>query len=99
HVVLTRSLAASGHFPAIDILESRSRVRDELIDAPHRRAANVLQRLVAAYQEKSDLISIGAYHRGADPIVDAAIEHRDVIQRFLQQPPDERSSFDAARAT
>lgn len=98
HVVLTRALGSAGHFPAIDVLESRSRVRDQIIDAPHRDAANLLLRLLAAHREKEDLIAVGAYQRGADPLVDAAIEHRGEMLRFLQQTPGERTTLAESRA-
>src|SRR6185295_1105971 len=72
HIVLTRKMAAAGHYPSIDILESKSRVRDHIIDPEHREAANLLSRLEATYREHEDLIMVGAYQRGTDPRVDAA---------------------------
>jgi len=97
HVVLTRRLASAGHFPSIDVLESKSRVRDMIIDAPQRSAANMLMRLEAAYREKEDLIMVGAYQKGSDPMVDAALRSRDQVLAFLQQRPDEVTSFDHTR--
>lgn len=97
HVVLTRRLASAGHFPSIDVLESKSRVRDMIIDAPQRTAANTLMRLEAAYREKEDLIMVGAYQKGSDPMVDAALRSRDQVLSFLQQRPDEVTSFDQTR--
>lgn len=88
HVVLTRKLAAQNHFPAIDILESKSRVRDSIVDLPLRLAGSALLRLEAAYREKEDLIMVGAYQRGSDPYVDAAITYRERVLHFLQQRPD-----------
>src|SRR6185369_10670596 len=73
HIVLTRRLASAGHFPAIDVLESKSRVRDQIIDAPQRTSANTLMRLEAAYREKEDLLLVGAYQKGSDPAVDTAL--------------------------
>src|SRR6476469_5427038 len=73
HVVLTRKLAAAGHFPAIDVLDSKSRVRDQIITPEHKASANALLRIEAAYREKEDLIMVGAYQRGSDPVVDASI--------------------------
>ena len=98
HIVLTRRLASAGHFPAIDILESTSRVRDQIIDPSHRAAANTLMALEAAYREKQDLILVGAYQKGSDPTVDASLRLRDPITGFLRQRPDEPSTFDGTRA-
>jgi len=89
HVVLTRKLAAQNHFPAIDILESKSRVRDAIVPAAQKDAASQVQRLEAAYREKEDLIMVGAYQRGSDPYADAALAHRPAALDFLQQAPDE----------
>ncbi len=97
HVVLTRRLASAGHFPSIDVLESKSRVRDMIIDDAQRHSANTLMRLEAAYREKEDLILVGAYQKGSDPMVDAALRSRDQVLSFLQQRPDETSPFDATR--
>jgi flagellum-specific ATP synthase len=93
HIVLTRKLAAQGHFPAIDVLESKSRVRDQVIDAQQRRAANELLRVEAAYREKEDLIMVGAYQRGSDAYVDASLALRERMLTFLRQRPDESSPF------
>ncbi len=89
HIVLTRKLAAQNHFPSIDILESKSRVRDAIIARPQQDAAGQVQRLEAAYREKEDLIMVGAYQKGSDPYADAAIAHRDATLDFLRQAPDE----------
>jgi len=98
HVVLTRKLAAAGHYPSIDVLESKSRVRDHVIDAAQRHAANALTRLEAVYREKEDLILVGAYQKGSDPYVDAAVQHRELLLGILQQAPDESTSFAETRA-
>src|SRR5690606_15307322 len=71
HIVLSRRLAASNHFPAIDVPESTSRTRDHVVSAEHRSAANRLTALLAAYREKEDLISVGAYRAGTDARLDA----------------------------
>ncbi|MCA9737731.1 MAG: FliI/YscN family ATPase [Gemmatimonadota bacterium] len=91
HIVLSRQLADAGHFPAIDVLSSKSRVRDGIIDEGHRGAAVTMARVLAAHREKEDLISVGAYQRGSNPDVDAAIELQDDIRGFLWQRPDERT--------
>jgi len=89
HVVLSRKLASAGHFPAIDILHSTSRVRDQVVDSEHREAANVFSRAEAAFREKEDLIMVGAYQRGSDPNVESALENRDAMLGYLRQKPDE----------
>ena len=94
HIVLTRKLAAQNHYPSIDVLESKSRVKDHIVDEAQRKAGNTLLRLEAAYREKEDLIMVGAYQRGSDPYVDAAIIHRERALQFLQQRPDEFSKYD-----
>jgi len=97
HIVLARALASGKHFPAIDILESVSRVRDAVIDPEHRDAANALVRLEAAYRAHEDLISVGAYQRGANPLVDAAIALRPAMLAYLRQRPDQHGSFASSR--
>lgn len=93
HIVLTRRLASQNHFPAIDVLESKSRVRDHIIDNAQRRAGSALLRLEAAYREKEDLIMVGAYQKGSDPYVDAALQYRERALQFLQQRPDETTAY------
>src|SRR5215218_6543313 len=97
HIVLTRRLASAGHFPAIDVLESKSRVRNAVIDKDHRTSADALQRIGAAYREKEDLILVGAYQKGTDPTVDTAIELRPQVQAFLQQTPEVSSDLAATK--
>ncbi|MFN8651583.1 MAG: FliI/YscN family ATPase [Gemmatimonadales bacterium] len=97
HIVLTRKLAAQKHFPAIDVLDSVSRVRDMVISPEHLQAANTFLRLEAAYRANEDLIAVGAYKPGADKLADAAISLREELQGFLRQRPDEGSTFDEAR--
>jgi FliI/YscN family ATPase len=99
HIVLTRRLAGAGHFPAIDVLESKSRVRDQIIDPAQRNQANEVLRLQAALREKEDLLLVGAYQKGSDPAVDTALRLRDGMSGFLRQRPDETSTFAATRAT
>ncbi|HEY4132892.1 MAG TPA: FliI/YscN family ATPase [Gemmatimonadaceae bacterium] len=97
HVVLTRQLAAAGHYPSIDVLQSKSRVRDHVITKEHRAAANAAARLESSYREKEDLILVGAYNEGSDKAVDAALKLRPQLLNFLQQPPDEYSSIDITK--
>ena len=89
HVWLSRNLASRGHYPAIDVLESVSRLMPEVADDDHRRAVYALRELLAAYRDHEDLISIGAYQRGGNRAVDAAIDMRDEIDRYLRQPVEQ----------
>ncbi len=85
HIVLTRSLAHAGHYPAIDVLQSVSRLTGEIVAPEIAAAGQRLRAALAALREKEDLISIGAYHSGSDPLLDAALEHRPRIDAFLRQ--------------
>ena len=97
HTVLSRKIASRGHYPAIDVLESISRVMPDVTTKEHRAATQVVRELLAAYRDHEDLISIGAYRSGANPIVDAAITLQADLNRFLRQDIDEPSSVEAAR--
>lgn len=94
HVWLDRKLAARGHYPSIDITQSVSRLAPQITETLQQQSAQMVRRLLAAYAENEDLISIGAYRRGANPEVDAAIELRGEIEAFLKQAVDEPSAFD-----
>jgi FliI/YscN family ATPase len=85
HVVLSRRLANRGHFPAIDILASVSRLMPKVAAAPHRAAAQRLRELLATYEENRDLVQIGAYKPGTNPRLDAALERIVKIEEFLRQ--------------
>jgi flagellum-specific ATP synthase len=89
HIVLTRSLAHSGHYPAIDVLQSVSRLVTEIVTPEVQAAGQQVRAALAAYRDKEDLISIGAYQRGSDPLVDLAIEQRPTINSFLRQRVDD----------
>ncbi len=91
HIVLTRSLAHAGHYPAIDVLQSVSRLTGEIVAPEISCAGQRLRAALAALREKEDLISIGAYHPGSDPLLDAALEHRPRIDAFLRQAVTEPS--------
>ncbi len=93
HIVLDRNLADAGRFPAIDVLASKSRVRDSLLSRDERESVNALTRIMAAYKDKEDLISVGAYQHGSNADVDLAIRMQDDIRHFLTQQADERSDF------
>ncbi|OHX36839.1 flagellar protein export ATPase FliI [Methylomonas sp. LWB] len=96
HIVLSRALADSGHYPAIDVEASVSRVMPDIVDNEHMRMARDLRRLYSTYQQNRDLISVGAYRPGADPRIDQAIERNPAIMAFLRQDMDE--SVDLSRS-
>lgn len=85
HVVLDRALAIAGHFPAVDVLSSVSRVASRVSSREHRELAATLRRTLAARANAQDLLDVGAYHHGSNPLVDAAITHQAAIAGFLQQ--------------
>jgi flagellum-specific ATP synthase len=85
HIVLSRALATAGHFPSIDVLESISRVAPAITTAEQRAAATEMRRLLAAYRDARDLIEIGAYVPGTNPLVDRAITLREAMDGFLRQ--------------
>jgi FliI/YscN family ATPase len=95
HIVLSRDLATAGHFPAVDVLESVSRLRERVLPERYKPIVRDIQRLVAAYKEKEDLIAVGAYQKGSDPVVDLAIRMRGPIADFLRQQPDDLSDWES----
>ncbi len=99
HIVLSRHLAHAGHYPAVDVLASVSRLVGEIVTPATRLAGNEVRKLMATYKEKSDLIAIGAYQPGTDPSIDAAIAARGPIDAFLRQGTTELSTAEAADAT
>ncbi len=98
HVWLSRSLASRGHFPAIDVLESISRLMPRLATPEQNEAAAWVRRLLAVYRDNEDLITIGAYRQGSDPQVDLALQLRDAINAYLQQPVEQSSDLAKAQA-
>jgi flagellum-specific ATP synthase len=88
HIVLSRRLATSGHFPSIDVLESVSRVAPRVTTAEHYAQAVELRRLMAAYRDAKDLVEIGAYVKGTNASVDRAIQLNAAIDHFLRQSPE-----------
>ena len=96
HLVLSRRLANLGHYPAIDLTQSISRLMTELVDQEHLKLARTVVRLLAAYDEVADLVNIGAYATGANPDVDLAVAmHREILA-FLRQSITEPVSLDQA---
>lgn len=94
HIVLSRDLARQGHYPAIDVLSSVSRIMTEVTEEDHRQAATRLRDLLAVYREAEDLINIGAYVSGSNPRIDAAIAHIDAIRQFLRQDAQATSPYE-----
>ncbi|MCA9733264.1 MAG: FliI/YscN family ATPase [Deferribacteres bacterium] len=93
HIVLSRRLAARAHYPAIDILESASRVMPFVISDEHLRASQIVRETLAIYSESEDLINIGAYAKGSNPKIDFAINRIDAMNAFLRQKFDEHTGF------
>jgi flagellum-specific ATP synthase len=98
HTWLSRKLAARSHYPAIDVLGSISRLMNDIIPRKQQDAAGGIRELLAAHRDHEDLISIGAYRRGANKSVDAAIEMQEEINRYLRQRVDEPATLAAAAA-
>ena len=94
HIVLSRRLAQKNHYPAIEVTESISRVMDRVISKEHLSAARRLRSLLAAYRENEELINLGAYAKGSNPLVDEAISKKDLIDAFLKQDVDEPAKFE-----
>jgi len=97
HIVLTRRIADAGQYPAIDVEVSVSRVMQDITDAPWRERIRKLKRLMSAYNAQRDLIAIGAYQRGNDPVVDEALARWPAILNFLGQDVSEASDVAASR--
>ncbi len=88
--MLNRALAEAGHYPAIDIEQSISRAMHNITSPEHRRLARQLKQLYSRYQRSRDLISVGAYAAGSDPVLDQAIALMSSIETFLQQDINEK---------
>jgi flagellum-specific ATP synthase len=90
HIVLNRAIANKGHFPAIDVLASISRVMKDIAPEEQIDAVNNMKRLMAVYKESEDLINIGAYQRGSNAAIDEAMDQIDHIWNFTKQKVDEK---------
>ena len=97
HIVLNRQLADAGHYPAIDIEQSISRVMTNLIPADHLEQVRQFKQLYSRHQRARDLLAVGAYVAGSDPLLDRAIVMNPLLEHFLQQPIDERADYDSSR--
>ncbi len=98
HIVLNRAIGGKGIYPAIDVLNSASRVMTEITSDEHLMAANQFKKLLAAYNEAEDLINIGAYKKGANRDIDHAMRLKPLMDQFLRQGIFEASQFEEARS-
>lgn len=94
HIMLDRKLAHKNHYPAIDVLQSISRVMNSIVDKEHKNAAGKLKNILATYQEAEDLINIGAYKKGSNRNIDYAIEKIDEVNEFLLQETHDKFTFE-----
>jgi flagellum-specific ATP synthase len=93
HASLSRDLAAKNHYPAVDILNSISRVMIDIVDDSHKKKANDVLNIMATYKKAEDLINIGAYVNGSNPEIDYAIQMIDRVNSYLRQDFDEKVTF------
>ena len=96
HINLSRDLAAKGHFPAIDISTSSSRVMNDIVSPTHWQLANKLKGLIGFYQENIDVVQIGAYQPGTNPQLDEALALMPKIESYLKQDMNDKSDFEQA---
>ncbi len=97
HIALSRRLANQNHYPAVDVLDSISRVMIDIVDQEHKFNANNLLNVVATYKRAEDLINIGAYVKGSNPEIDFAIKMNDKVNAYLKQGIDEKVDFESSR--
>ncbi len=98
HIVLSRDLANRGQYPAVDVLQSVSRLRQEITDADHNLLVQQVIELLSVYHDSEDLINIGAYSPGSNPRIDHAIANIDKVYAYLAQDGSASSDFETARA-
>ena len=98
HIMLSRAMAHKNHYPAVDVLESISRVMPEVTSPEHRKAAGELRKLIAVYMQNEDLITIGAYVKGSNQECDRAIRLMPEINKFLKQATHEKIDYDSTVA-
>ena len=96
HIVLSRTLASKNHYPAIDVLNSVSRLMSEITTVEHKQAASLARDLMATYKDSEDLINIGAYVKGSSKKIDKAIKYNDSIEAYLKQGVNESTDFRAS---
>ncbi|KRF31926.1 flagellar protein export ATPase FliI [Paenibacillus sp. Soil787] len=97
HIVLNRSIANKGHYPAIDVLSSVSRVMKEIVPTEHMEAADQLKRLLSIYKDSEDLINLGAYQKGSNQNIDIAMDNIEAIWDFTKQKTSEKLTFEEAQ--
>ncbi|AEI44341.1 flagellar protein export ATPase FliI [Paenibacillus mucilaginosus] len=97
HIVLNRAIANRGHYPAIDVLASVSRVMKEIVPKEQQLASENLTRLLATYKDSEDLVNIGAYQRGSNPEIDEALESIHSIWDYTKQRTDDKLTYEQAR--
>lgn len=97
HIVLDRNLAHRGHYPAIDVLASVSRVMKEIVPDEQQEAADMLKRLLAIYKDSEDLINIGAYQRGSNPQIDLSLQYIEQITAYTRQKVNEKVNYEEAQ--
>lgn len=98
HIILSRKLAAQNHYPAIDILASKSRVMNKVTSHPHQQAAGQINEWLALYNDVELLVKIGEYQQGSDPRSDEAIARQEAIRAFLRQGTDELEPYETTLA-
>ena len=96
HIVLSRRLQAQGHYPAIDVLESVSRVMVDVVSPEHAEQSNRIREILVNFREAEDLINVGAYQQGNNAQIDVAIRNIDEINGFLRQDIEEHVDFQGA---
>ena len=94
HIVLSRALANSNHYPAIDVSASISRLMVEIVSPEHRQLASRLRDILSTYEKNADLVAIGAYKPGTNRNLDYALSKIDAVNGFLTQEIDESFSYD-----
>lgn len=97
HIVLDRKIAHKGHYPAIDVLASISRCMKDVVSKEHQAAANKFRELLSAYRDAEDLINIGGYQRGANPVIDRAISMIGPMNEYMRQGIYEKETFESEK--
>lgn len=97
HIVLDRNLAHKGHYPAIDVLSSVSRVMKEIVSDEQQSAADQLKRLLAIYRDSEDLINLGAYQKGSNPDIDLSLQYIESIWEFTRQKTTDKVTIEQAK--
>jgi flagellum-specific ATP synthase len=94
HIILSRKIAARNHYPSIDVLGSVSRLMNDIVDPSQVQIANTLRNILSVYESNYDLVSIGAYKKGSNPELDAALQKINNINAFLRQTTTDKFGYD-----